>query len=171
MPIYCLTCSDLISKIEIVKYIILILILINWAGSCLAQTVTATSDLLFGDIYAGVPKTILKSSSSEAAEFTVTGTPGDELVLTLDLPTYLATTGANMPVFFSNIDCAIDSTNPPDQSDPSADDLNPHEILTYRFGSNGQLNVWLGGRLVPGLVQKPGNYMATIRLTAVLTGN
>ena len=140
-------------------------------NSCLGQTVTAVEDLRFGDIFAGVPKTVDKSSSSEAAGFTVTGTPGDELTLTFDLPTYLSTTGANMQVFFSSTDCAIDSTNPPDQSSPSGDDLNPHDILTYRFGSNGLLNVWLGGRLVPGLVQKPGNYMATIRLTAVLTGN
>lgn len=147
------------------------MILVIWVGSGLAQTVTATNDLLFGDIFAGVPKTVDKSSNSDAAEFTITGTPGDELNLTFDLPTYLSTTGANMPVFFGNVDCAIDSTDPPDQSDPSADDLSPHEILTYRFGSSGQLNVWLGGRLVPGLVQKPGNYIATIRLTAVLTGN
>ena len=145
--------------------------LIIWVTSSAAQTVTATNDLLFGDIFAGVPKTILKSSSADAAEFTVAGTPGDELTLAFDLPTYLSTTGANMPVFFSGTDCAIDSTNPPDQSNPSADNLNPHELQTYRFGSSGQLNVWLGGKLVPGLVQKTGNYMATIRLTAVLTGN
>lgn len=147
------------------------MILIIWVVSCAAQTVTATNDLLFGDIFAGVPKTILKTSSSNAAEFTVTGTPADELTLTFDLPTYLSTTGANMTIFFSNIDCAIDSTNPSNQSSPSADDLSPHEVQTYRFGSSGQLMVWLGGRLVPGLVQKAGNYSAAIRLTAVLTGN
>ncbi|MCP4582474.1 MAG: DUF4402 domain-containing protein [candidate division Zixibacteria bacterium] len=153
------------------RSVITALILVFGVSSSVAQTVTATNDLLFGDIFAGVPKTILKTSAASAAEFTVTGTSGDELTLTFDLPTYLSTTGANMQVFFGNIDCAIDSTNPPDQSDPSADDLNPHEVQTYRFGSSGQLNVWLGGKLVPGLVQKAGNYVATIRLTAVLTGD
>jgi len=108
------------------RCIIITLILFIWISSSTAQTVTATNDLLFGDIFAGVPKTILKTSAANAAEFTVTGTSGDELTLTFDLPTYLSTTGANMQVFFSNIDCAIDSINPPDQTNPSADNLNPH---------------------------------------------
>ena len=165
-----MTYSDFKFKIYIVRRSIITLILVIWVASSTAQTVTATHDLLFGDIFAGVPTTILKTTSASAAEFTVTGTPDDELTLTFDLPTYLSTTGANMPVFFSNTDCAIDSTNPPNQSNPSGDDLNPHEVQTYRFGSTGQLMVWLGGKLVPGLVQKAGNYSATIRLTAVLTG-
>jgi len=153
------------------RCLVCIFILLVFMSSCRSQTVTATNDLLFGDTFPGVPKAIPKTSSSSAAEFTVTGTAGDELTLTFDLPTYLSTTGANMPIFFSNTDCAIDSTNPPDQSNPSADDLSPHEVQTYSFGSSNQLMVWLGGRIVPGLVQKAGNYSATIRLTAVLTGN
>ena len=153
------------------RYYIFTFILLIYVSLCESQTVTATNDLLFGDTFAGVPKTIAKTSASNAAEFTVTGTPEDELTLTFDLPTYLSTTGANMQVFFSVTDCAIDSTNPPDQSNPSGDNLNPHEVQTYRFGSSGQLNVWLGGKLVPGLVQKAGDYSATIRLTAALTGS
>ena len=134
-----------------------------------AQTVTATNDLAFGNIFPGVPKTIAKSAPGEAAEFTVTGIAGDEVTLDFTLPSYMYTTGANMPLFFSSNDCAIDSTNPPDQSSPSADNLNPNGTITYRIGSNG-LSIWLGGRVVPGLVQKSGSYTATIRLTVAYTG-
>ncbi|MEE9554554.1 MAG: DUF4402 domain-containing protein [candidate division Zixibacteria bacterium] len=134
-----------------------------------AQTVTATNDLVFGNIFPGVPKAIAKNAAGDAAEFTVTGTAGAEVTLDFALPSYMYTTGANMPLFFSSNDCAVDSTNPPDQSSPSADNLNPNGTITYRIGSNG-LSVWLGGRVVPGLVQKSGAYTATIRLTVAYTG-
>lgn len=136
---------------------------------CPAQTVTATSDLAFGDVFPGVPTTILKTYS-DAAEFTVEGTADAEVTLDFDLPTYLYTTGANMLVFFDATYCAVDSSNPRDQSNPSANDLNPHVTITYRIGSTG-LTVWLGGRIVPGLVQKSGDYTATIRLTVAYTGS
>lgn len=135
-----------------------------------AQTVTATNDLLFGNIFPGVPKAIVNSASGEAAEFSVTGTAGAEVTLDFDLPAYMYTTGANMPIYFNSNDCAVDSTNPPDQSNPSAGNLNPNGTITYRIGSNG-LMIWLGGRVVPGLVQKSGDYTATIRLTVAYTGN
>ena len=134
-----------------------------------AQTVTATNDLVFGNIFPGVPKTIAKNVSGEATEFSIIGTADAEVTLDFTLPTYMYTTGANMPLFFSSIDCAVDSTNPPDQSNPSANNLNPNGTITYRVGSNG-LSVWLGGRVVPGLVQKSGAYTATIRLTVAYTG-
>jgi hypothetical protein len=143
------------------------------AGTCLpvgAQTVTADQDLAFGDVFPGVPKTIEKTSAS-AAEFTVTGTVDAEVTIDFDLPGYLYTTGANMPVYFYETDCAVDTTNPPDQSSPSLDDQNPYSTITYRIGSSGQMKIWLGGQLMPGLTQKSGDYTAPIRVTVSYTGN
>ncbi len=147
-----------------------VLVLSSLSGYAVsAQTVTSTNDLAFGNIFPGVPKAIVKSSVGDAAEFTVTGTTGAEVTLDFTLPAYMYTTGANMPLFFSSSDCAVDSTNPQDQSNPSANNLNPNGTITYRIGSNG-MSVWLGGRVVPGLVQKSGSYTATIRLTVAYTG-
>ncbi|RKX24803.1 MAG: hypothetical protein DRP45_07400 [Candidatus Zixiibacteriota bacterium] len=157
----------MIRKRELFKLTALIVLAAVTSG--VAQTVTGISDLEFGDIFPGVPNTVSKRASS-AAEFTVTGTAGAEVTLDFLLPTYVYTTGANMPVLFSATDCAIDSSLVPDQSSPSADNLNPYETITYRLGAGG-LSVWLGGRVIPGLVQKSGNYTATIRLTVTYTGN
>ncbi len=148
---------------------IAIIIFFSSGPVVIGQTVTSTNDLLFGNIFPGVPKSIAKSDASNAAEFTVTGIAGDEVTLDFTLPSYMYTTGSNMPLFFSSNDCSADSTNPPDQASPSANNLNPNGTITYRIGSNG-LSVWLGGRVVPGLVQKSGAYTATIRLTVAYTG-
>ena len=136
---------------------------------CLGQTVTSTESLAFGDVFPGVPKTVAKTSAG-AAEFTVTGTADAEVTLDFDLPSYLSTTGDNMQVFFSSTDCAVDSTNPPNQGSPTYNNLNPYQTITYRLGSAG-LKVWLGGQIVPGLAQKAGSYNATIRLTVAYTGS
>lgn len=152
------------------KAIVLGLMVLGFVASLgTAQTVTGVSDLEFGNMFPGVPQVVTNKSSS-AAEFTVTGTAGAEVTLDFLLPEYVSISGGNMPLLFSTTDCSLDSSLVPDQSSPSADNLNPYETITYRLGSNG-LTVWLGGRCVPGLVQKAGDYSATIRLTVTYTGN
>lgn len=138
--------------------------------SAFSQTVAGVQDLAFNNIFPGVPKTVSKKSS-DAMEFTVTGTVNAEVSLILTLPDYMSTTGANMSLFFFNTDCQIDSTAIGDQASPTYDNLNPHLTLTYSLGPNGKLTVWLGAQVVPRLVQKSGSYSSTIRLTAVYTGN
>ncbi len=154
---------------NVLKYSLLTTLLVSWLFSvCPAQTVTGVSDLEFGDIFPGVPQ-IITNKSSSAAEYTITGTAGAEVTLDFLLPTYVYDGGSNMPLLFSTTDCSVDSSLIPDQASPGADNLNPYETITYRLGANG-LTVWLGGRVIPGLVQKPGDYTATIRLTVTYTG-
>ena len=131
---------------------------------------TGVQDLAFGDIFPGVPQSVSKKSAS-AMEFTITGTVDAEVTLDLTLPQYMSATGANMPMFFFSTDCQVDSTNAVSQASPTYDDLNPHQTLTYSLGPNGKLTLWLGGQIVPGLVQKSGNYTATVRLTSAYTGS
>jgi hypothetical protein len=152
------------------KSLLIALIFLVWTSPCSNQTVTGVEDLVFGDIFPGVPKTVSKKSSG-AAEFTVTGTVDTEVSLDFTLPQYLYMTGANMPVFFYNTDCQIDTTSTGNQASPTYDNLNPNQTLTYSLGPNGKLTVWLGGQVVPGLVQKSGSYTATIRLTSAYTGD
>ena len=135
-----------------------------------AQNATAVSPLRFGDIYPGIPKKISKHDAGAAAEFYVSGVAGDEMAITFTLPTYMNFGAYNMQLIFGETDCAMDSSASPDQSNPGYNNLDPWHTITYRLGSSG-LTIWLGGMVVPGLIQKPGNYTATIVLTVIPTGN
>ena len=135
-----------------------------------SQNATAVSPLRFGNIYPGIPKTASKYDAGAAAEFHVSGVAGDEMSITFSLPTYMSSGPYHMQMIFSETDCAMDSSASPDQSSPGYDDLDPWHSITYRLGSTG-LTIWLGGMLVPDLIQYPGSYSATIVLTVIPTGN
>jgi len=150
-------------------YFIIILVLIPF-HSCLCQNANATHDLAFGDMFPGIPKTILKNSPGAAAEFTVTGTAGAEITIDFTLPTYMNAGGFNMQMVFSESDCAMDSSATPNQASPGYDNLDPWHTITYRLGFNG-LTIWLGGKAIPKLRQPQGAYSATIVITVAYTGN
>jgi hypothetical protein len=135
-----------------------------------AQNATAISPLRFGDIYPGIPKMVSKHDAGAAAEFHISGVAGDEMSIDFTLPTYMNSGPYNMQLIFGETDCAADSSASPDQSNPIYNDLDPWHTLTYRLGSTG-LTIWLGGMVVPDLIQEPGGYSATIVLTVVPTGN
>lgn len=135
-----------------------------------AQNITVNNDLVFGAVFPGIPKTITKRTAGGAAEFLITGTPGAEVTLDFSLPTYMNNAGNNMQMIFTETDCALDSSATPDQSAPTLDDQDPWHTITYRLGSNG-LTTWLGGTVVPKLVQPQGSYSAFIVLTVAYTGS
>ncbi len=143
----------------------LILVTLAYAAD---ESVSSTSDLTFGTMFPGIPKTVDKSSN-DAAEFSVGGDAGAEVTLDLSLPTYLSSGGNTMQIIFFSDGCAIDSNPTPNQASPTYDDLNPWQTLTYNLGSAG-LTVWLGGKAVPGLRQPAGSYTADIVLTVQYTG-
>jgi hypothetical protein len=135
-----------------------------------AISATATNNLVFGDVFPGIPKVVSKHAAGAAAEYQVTGTAGDEITIDFTLQTYMSQSGNNMQLVFTETDCALDSSASPDQSNPGSDDRDPWHTITYRLGSSG-LTIWLGGMLIPKLVQKTGDYTATIVLTVAYTGN
>ncbi len=147
----------------------LLLLLVSVPGVS-AQSITVNNNLVFGEVFPGIPKTIDKANAGAAAEFQVTGTAGFEVTLDFTLPTYMNQSGFNMPLIFKQTDCALDSSATPDQSNPGYDDLNPWHTITYRFGLNG-MTVWLGGTVVPRLNQVNGAYTQLIVLTVTYTGN
>jgi hypothetical protein len=150
---------------------LLILLLLSLSSPlAFAQNITVNNDLTFGSIFPGVPKTVSKYVSGEAAEFNITGTPNAEVSIDFTLPSYMHTTGDNMQLIFSTTDCAIDSSAVPDQANPLEDNINPRHTILSRLGSNG-LTIWLGGGVVPALNQRPGDYSAVIVLTVGYTGN
>ena len=138
------------------------------AGST-AQTISVNNDLVFGDMFPGVPKTISKYTAGAAAEFNVRGTNGAEISIQFTLPTKMTKTGVSIQMIFFNTDCAVDTRPNPIQTSPLFDNLNPWSTLLYRIGVQG-LTIYLGGTVVPRIVQPPGAYTADITLTVAYTG-
>lgn len=134
------------------------------------QNPTKINDLVFGSMFPSIPKSIDKKTAGEAAEFHISGNPGDEVIVTFTLPTYLYQSGYNFQLSFSNTDLALDTSATPSQSSPLVDNLNPWQPQTYRLGSTG-MTLWLGGSAIPKLIQQAGSYTATITLTVDTTGN
>ncbi len=150
--------------------LLVILFVVGLASASDAQNVTVNNDLNFGIVFPGIPKAISKRAAGSAAEFLVSGTPGSEVTIDITLPKYMNIGSSNMQLIFRENDAAIDTSASPDQSSPIFDNLNPWHTLTYRLGSNG-LTLWLGGTVVPNLVQTEGAYNASIVITVAYTGN
>ncbi len=135
-----------------------------------SQNITVNNNLVFGNIFPGIPKTVSKRIAGGAAEFLISGTAGLELTIDLSLPTFMNDLGSNMQLVFTETDAALDSSATPDQAAPSLDNIDPWHTITYRLGSNG-ITLWLGGMAIPKLSQVAGNYTAVIVMTVVYTGN
>ncbi len=123
--------------------------------------VSLVNNLVFGNVLPGIPVTISKRSTF-AAEFLIQGTAGSDVFISFTLPKYMTTTGNYMRTIFKTTDCAMDSSATPDQAAPTLDDVSPWRTTTYTIGSNSELTVWLGGTVVPDLVQQAGGYTADI---------
>ncbi len=149
---------------------ILASVIVVGASQAEAQNVTVNNDLTFGIVFPGIPKIISKRAAGAAAEFFISGTPGSEITIDVTLPKYMNVGSSNMQLIFQETDVAIDTSATPDQSSPMFDNLDPWHTLTYRLGSNG-LTLWLGGTVVPNLVQTEGAYNASIVITVAYTGN
>jgi len=132
--------------------------------------VTVVSDLTFGDVFPGIPKEIDEKTPGPAAEFSVTGVAGSEVQIDFTLPTYMNYTGFNMQMIFKETDCSLDSSATPDQTSPLYPDRNPWKAITYGIGSGG-ITIWLGGKVVPRLMQQQGSYSADIVITVTYIGS
>ena len=152
------------------RMVLLLSGLLLLAAVSLGQNPTKINDLVFGNMYPGIPKVIDKTDAGEAAEFHISGNPGDEVIVTFALPTYLYQSGYNYQLSFASTDLSLDTSATPSQSSPMVDNLNPWQPQTYRLGSTG-MTLWLGGTAIPKLVQQSGSYSATITLTVDTTGN
>ncbi len=152
--------------------LLLLSIIVLWATAPEAwgQNITVTNNLVFGNVFPGIPKSVPKTDAGAAAEFFVSGVAGNEVSVEFTLPTYMNAAGLSMQLAFSQTDCAMDSSATPSQGNPGYNNLDPWHQMTYRLGSTG-LTIWLGGTAIPKLNQPPGGYSATIVLTVSYTGN
>ncbi len=144
----------------------IVLILLSSAKITWGQVsgVSVVNDLTFGNVLGGVPKKIDKATPGPAAEFLVTGIAGSDVTIEFTLPTYMNDGTYNMQMIFNNTDCAMDSSSSPDQTSPNYNNLNPWDVISYAIGSGG-ITIWLGGKVVPKLLQDSGDYTADMVIT------
>ena len=138
-------------------------------------TVTATSALVFGSVYQGVPKSIAKDAAA-AGIFRIAGEEDAVIAIYMQLPDYLATaTGDDrMVISFTTTDCNIDTTA---ASDPAAFvaadgwiDQDPHNVTSAADIGSGGTDVYLGGEVLPSVDQTAGAYTGDIVMTVAYTG-
>lgn len=137
-----------------------------------AMNVRGTHDLMFETVIPGTPKTVNKATIGRAGEFEITGYVSAEISIDFVLPTalLLPDSTAPMPVYFSSTDASYDDGSAGGQSSPVAA-INPNGPLTLRLGTTGQMLIWIGGTVNPGITQTGGDYAADITLSVVYTGD
>jgi hypothetical protein len=136
-----------------------------------SMSVTGTNDLMFETVMPGTPKTVDKATIGRAGAFEISGYNSAEISLDFTLPPeLLLDSTATMPISFSNTDASYDDGTGGGQTAP-AGVINPNGPLTLRLGAGGQMDLWIGGTVNPGITQTGGDYAADITLTVVYTGN
>jgi hypothetical protein len=133
-------------------------------------TVTGSNNLQFGSVTPGTPKAVDKTTIGSAGEWTITGTASAEVTLDFTLPTELSDgAAATMPITFSATDASYEDGSGGGQAAP-AGVINPAVISTVDLSGAGEMTVWIGGTVNPGLAQTGGNYSADVVLTVTYTG-
>jgi len=134
-------------------------------------SVTGTNDLMFETVMPGTPKTVNKATIGRAGAFEITGFNSAEISLDFELPpALLLDSTASMPISFGSTDASYDDGTGGGQTAPVAA-INPNGPLTLRLGAGGQMLLWIGGTVNPGITQTGGDYAADITLSVVYTGN
>ena len=134
-----------------------------------AQTPTTINDLTFGNVFPGIPKEIDKKAAGSAAEFSISGTPGEEVLINFTLPTHMTSGSNRLLMVFADTSCAADSADPADQSNPTWDDQDPRQTITATLGSAG-LTVWLGSEVIPNQLQESGSYTGEVVIFVTASG-
>lgn len=125
-------------------------------------------DLSFGDVFAGVPKSVVRQDPAASGVYRVQGRPGAEITLTFTLPTTLPSTGGqSIPIEFGPDDAGYAD----DQNQVTAIGFDPGAPFTARLDADGRGYVWLGGTVQPGANQASGYYEADVVLSVAYTGN
>jgi hypothetical protein len=136
-----------------------------------SMSVIGTNDLMFETVMPGTPKIVDKATIGRAGAFEITGFNSAEISLDFDLPVaLLLDSTATMPINFGNTDASYDDGTAGGQTAPVAA-INPNGPLTLRLGDGGQMFLWIGGTVDPGITQTGGDYAADITLSVVYTGN
>lgn len=129
--------------------------------------VTGQQNLTFGaGLYPGVTRTVDPRTGATAARFLVTGVAGDEVSITVNVPSQLTGQVPGLPIDtwrycsgFTAVqaNCVLETTMP--------------FTRTLTVTTPGQLWVWIGATARPTAAQRAGVYTGVIELVASYTGN
>jgi hypothetical protein len=123
--------------------------------------VDARQDISFGTVFPGVPVTVAPSSS-QSAQFSVTGPKFTQAVIVFTLPNSMtSTSGGSMQMQYGPTAAAYSP------SGSAGDEIvfDPNAPFTITFDNNGKGVIYLGATLLPSGSQRGGNYSATLTLS------
>jgi hypothetical protein len=135
------------------------------ASASVQAQVTALADLRFGTVVAGVPESVLPTSSDAAnwrIHYTLLAVASN---FQLTLPTQMARAGGGtgMPVSFCST-CGVYRIN--NSSPAGGTTFNPaNQVNLPLLVVNSNVYIWLGGTASPGASQSAGSYSGTVILT------
>ena len=125
-------------------------------------------DLDFGDVFAGVARSVSRLDPGSSGMYEVRGARNAEVTFTFTLPDALLSSGGQtLPIQFGPDDAGFSQT-PNQQSSVGFD---PRVGFTARLSRRGRAFLWLGGTVLPAPNQAPGVYQAPVTLTVEYTGN
>jgi hypothetical protein len=128
-------------------------------------SVTSTHDLDFGnDILPGINRVIDKNSNS-AGKFSIMGEAGKEVNISIKTPEFLYSGTNSLPINFSQTDGGYKVTG------GSVVDFDPANPVNANIGTDGLLDIYLGGTVVPAYQQEGGEYQGTVIVEFIYTGN
>ena len=123
-------------------------------------TVSAASNLDFGNVFPGVNKTVAVTDAA-AGRFNVTGQASAPVSLTFVLPANLTDGGNLLPI-------ANWTGNHNTSAAPTGTGFTPSAAATpAALSGAGQLFVYLGAQVTPSVSQVAGNYTGTVQMTVV----
>lgn len=138
-----------------------------------AISLASSQTLAFGNIMPGVPKTVARNVDASSAIFSITGDGLAGISIQLTLPEYLALSdgSARLPISFSSTDATVDSAaTTPAGAAVGWVGVDPRALSSANIGGAGQTNLYLGGKVTPGIQQKSGSYTGDIVLTVSYNG-
>jgi len=128
-------------------------------------SISSSRDLNFGDdILPGVNRTIDKNSSS-AGKFSILGQADKEITISIMTPPELISGTNVLSVSFAPTDAGYKI---PSGSVVDFDPLNP---VNASFGTDGAMDILIGGTVSPFHDQTPGLYEGAITVIFYYTGN
>ncbi len=124
--------------------------------------VSQRDDLTFGTIFSGVPEHVLPTDPARSGEFRVDGTKFYLFVLTFTLPSDLVGPGgALLPLSYAVDDAGIAFAKNGPQTP-----FDPNTPYGFTMPDRERVEVFLGATASPSIGQQPGDYSATVMLTA-----
>lgn len=121
--------------------------------------VTPGNSLDFGNVTPGVSSSVAYGSGGT---FSITGGGGASIDLDFTLPTDLSDGTNFLPISFS----ATDANWEDGTTSSGSNEFDPGAGTTITFPADGDMTVFIGGTVNPGVGQVAGSYTGTITLTA-----